>query len=161
ASILSITSLPNRVSPNQRGKWILLNILGQIPPDPPPSVPPFPEDEPGRTTALRPRMEQHVAARPSCVSCHAIIDPPGYALENFNAIGQWQDTEAAVPVDACGAFPDGTLFNGPAEFRAALVDRRDAILNNIAEKLLTYALGRLADNSTAPKVRGLEYYELP
>ena len=120
----------------------------------------FPQGEPGKTTPLRVRMEQHVA-RPQCVTCHVIIDPPGYALENFNAIGQWQDTEASVAIDASGQFPDDTRFDGPAQFRIALLDRRDAILNNISEVLLTYALGRLAPNSTAPKMRALEYYEMP
>src|SRR5262245_20921208 len=160
ASVLTLTSTSTRISPNHRGKWILMNVLGQVPPDPPPSVPAFPEDEPGKITPLRPRMEKHVAARP-CAACHAIMDPPGYALENFNAIGQWQDTEGGTPVDASGSFPDGTSFNVPAEFRAALLDRREAILNNIAEKLLTYALGRLTDNGAAPRIRAIEYYEMP
>jgi hypothetical protein len=104
-------------------------------------------------------MERHVAV-PRCMSCHLVMDPPGYALENFNAIGQWQDVEAAVPVDASGKFPDGTMFNGPAQFRAALLDRQDAILNNFAERLLAYALGRRADNG-GPKVGVLDYYEMP
>jgi len=160
ASILTITSTPDRISPNQRGKWILMTILGLVPPDPPPTVSPLPGDEPGKALPIRTRMEQTVAS-PQCRSCHMIIDPPGYALENFNAIGQWQDTEASMPVDASGTFPDGTVFNGPEQFRAALLDRRSSILNNISEKLLTYALGRLADNSTAPRIRALEYYEMP
>jgi mono/diheme cytochrome c family protein len=160
ASILSLTSQEDRISPTVRGKWILRNILGQTPPDPPPSVRPIPKDEPGQTTSVRARLEA-VVAPPPCRSCHLIIDQPGYALENFNAIGQWQDSEGATPVDASGAFPDGTRFNGPAEFRAALLDRREAVLNNITEKLLTYALGRLTDDGRAPKIGALQYYEMP
>jgi hypothetical protein len=152
--------MENRISPVMRGKWILTNILGQIPPDPPPSVPSLPESEPGKPTPIRVLMEQHMA-KAACTACHTIINPAGYGLENFNAIGQWQDTEAGVPIDASGQFPDGATFNNPSEFRAALMNRREAILNNFAEKLLTYGLGRLASNSTAPKLRALEYYEMP
>jgi hypothetical protein len=161
ASILMLTSMENRISPVLRGKWILTNILGQIPPDPPPSVPSLPEDEPGKSTPIRLRMEQHLGSKAGCGACHSIINPAGYALENFNAIGQWQDTEAGSPIDSSGQFPDGATFNNPSEFRAALMNRREAILNNFTEKLLTYGLGRLATNSTAPKLRALEYYEMP
>jgi mono/diheme cytochrome c family protein len=159
ASILSVTSYPERISPNLRGKWILTTILGQIPPDPPPMVPSLPKDEPGQTTSVRALMEKSVAS-PRCASCHVIIDPPGYALENFNAIGQWQDTEGATPVDASGAFPDGARFDGPAQFRAALLDRREAVLNNIAERLLAFGLGRVTAQG-GPKIRAIDYYELP
>jgi hypothetical protein len=160
ASILSLTSLSNRVSPTLRGKWILKTLLGQTPPDPPPNVSPLPEEGQAKGTSIRARME-HSVSGPRCVACHVIIDPPGYAQGNFNAIGQWQDLDGGEPVDASGQFPDGARFNGPAEFRAALMDRREAVLHNIAEKLLAYAVSRLTDNGTAPRIGAIEYYEMP
>jgi hypothetical protein len=142
---------PSRTSANVRGKWVLNHILGVPAPEPPPNVPALPDDP---SIPVRVRMERHVA-NPRCMSCHMITDPIGYALENFNAIGQWQETDAGSAIDASGSFPDGTAFNGPAELRRALLERRDAYLNRMTERLLAYALGR------NPWQRGVGYAEMP
>jgi hypothetical protein len=151
-SILTVTSYPNRTSPVVRGKWLLENLLGAPPPPPPPNVPALKENgEGGKATTVRERMEQH-RSNPVCASCHARMDPLGFALENFDAIGQWrtEDAEAHTAIDASGVLPDGTKFNGPSEFRKALVARKADFVGSVTEKLLTYALGR-----------GLEYYDAP
>jgi hypothetical protein len=150
-SILTVTSYATRTSPVIRGKWLLENILGTPPPPPPANVPPLPENgEPGQApSTVRARLEQH-RKNPVCASCHAPMDPLGFALENFNGIGKWRTSEAGAPIDASGTLPDGSTFNGPAEFRKALLKRSDAFVHTVTEKLLTYALGR-----------GLQYYDMP
>ena len=151
-SVLTVTSYPNRTSPVVRGKWLLENLLGAPPPPPPPNVPALKENgEGGKPTTVRERMEQH-RSNPVCAACHARMDPLGFALENFDAIGQWrtEDAEAHTPIDASGVLPDGTKFNGPSEFRKALVTRKADFVGSVTEKLLTYGLGR-----------GLEYYDAP
>ena len=150
ASILTITSYSTRTSPVVRGKYLLSNLLGSPPPPPPPNVEGLeePSDTQVRLT-MRARMEVH-RKNPVCAACHARMDPLGFALENFNAIGKWRTTEAGSRIDASGKFPDGTSFNNPAEFRQALLGRRDDFIQNFTEKLLTYALGR-----------GVEYYDMP
>ena len=133
-----------------RGKWLLENILGTPPPPPPPDVPPFPEsDGKSQPKSVRARMEQH-RTNPVCASCHSMLDPMGFALENFDAIGAWRTTDANAPIDASGALPDGSKFDGPATFRQALLANREAFMLTLTEKLLTYALGR-----------GVEYYDMP
>ena len=151
ASILTVTSYPTRTSPVIRGKWILSNILGAPPAPPPPDVPALKENgEAGaETTSIRARMEQH-RKNAICAGCHARMDPLGFALENFNGIGKWRTTDSTMPIDSSGAFPDGTRFTGPAEFRTALLGHRDEFVRNFTEKLMTYALGR-----------GAEYYDMP
>jgi hypothetical protein len=145
ASVLVSTSNPDRTSPVKRGKWILENILG-APPAPPPSgveaLKPSPVE--GHPDTLRERMEAH-RALPSCAGCHRRMDPLGFALENFDAIGAWRDDEHGKPIDAAGTLPDGSSFAGPAQLKAALVARRDAFARCLAEKMLTYALGRGLD----------------
>ncbi len=149
-SLLTVTSYSTRTSPVVRGKWLLENFLGAPPPPPPANVPPLKEDGDGAApTSGRQRLEQH-RANPVCASCHAPMDPLGFALENFNGIGKWRTSEARFSIDATGLLPDGTKFDGPAEFRKALLGQRDEFVNTVAEKLLTYALGR-----------GLEYYDMP
>jgi mono/diheme cytochrome c family protein len=152
ASILFATSRPNRTSPVLRGKWILQNILGVTPPDPPPNIPAF-EEKSNVTQAVssvRERLAKH-RANPACATCHSMIDPPGFALENFDAIGRWRDVdESAQVVDTSGMLPDGTEFNGVGELRAALLTPPTRFVTTLSEKLLTYALGR-----------GLEYYDAP
>ncbi len=152
-SILTVTSRPNRTSPVLRGKWILENILGAPPPAPPPNVPPLPGDEGGVAAAgqtLRERMAAH-RENPACAGCHAMIDPPGFALENFDALGRWREVDAAfAPLDASGELPDGSAFSGLDEFRALLLARPQQFVTTLTEKLLTYALGR-----------GLEPYDMP
>jgi hypothetical protein len=134
----------------QRGKYILTNILGTPPPPPPPNVPPLSDKGAGGVPAtLRARMEQH-RANPVCAACHSRMDPLGFALENFNAIGQWREVDAGAKIDPSGTFPDGTKFAGPAEFRQVLLSHQDQFVRTFAEKLMTYALGR-----------GLEYYDQP
>ena len=153
-SLLTVTSYPHRTSPVVRGKWLLENLLGAPPPPPPPDVPGFPESgEDGRPATVRERLEAH-RANPVCASCHAPMDPLGFALENFNAVGQWRevDSEAGAPIESYGTLPNGTEFGGIAEFRAALLEEPWAgqYVANLASKMLTYAIGR-----------GVEYYDRP
>ena len=150
-SILTVTSYTNRTSPVVRGKWLLENLLGAPPPPPPPNVPALKDTgEGGKAASVRERLEQH-RKNPLCAGCHARMDPLGFALENFDAIGRWRTmSEANTPIDASGTLPDGTRFNGPAEFRNALVAHRQEFVTTVTEKVLTYALGR-----------GLEYYDAP
>ena len=152
-SILTITSHPVRTSPVFRGKWILTNILGTPPPDPPPNVPPLPDKGgayAGKTPSMRERMAAH-RDNPACASCHSMIDPLGFGLERFDPIGRLRDIdEQFLPIDASGMLPDGTAFDGVAELLAALVRRPDRFVSTLTEKLLTYALGR-----------GLEHYDMP
>jgi hypothetical protein len=150
-SILTVTSYPNRTSVVQRGKWILETLLGTPPPPPPPDIPDLkPEGKDGRQLTAREQMNQH-RANPVCASCHARMDPIGFAMENFDAVGRWRSKDAGSPIDATGVLPDGTKFTGPAELKKALAGpHSDEFLNTFAEKLLTYALGR-----------GLEYYDKP
>jgi mono/diheme cytochrome c family protein len=152
-SILTVTSPAIRTSPVQRGKWILENILGSPPPPPPPNVPALSEDAAGSRKApptIRERMAQH-RGNPVCAGCHSVIDPVGFALENFNWVGQWRDVDPSfTPIDASGQLPDGTKFARLSEFRAALVGNPGRFVNVVIEKLMTYALGR-----------GIEYYDMP
>ena len=150
ASILSVTSYSTRTSPTLRGKWVLENILGSPPPPPPPDVPALPErGEGGESLSMRDRMERH-RQNPVCATCHAQMDPIGFALENYDAIGRWRAVGDSGPIDASGALPDGTTFNGPLELRELLSSRGDEVVTNVVEKFLTYALGR-----------GLEPYDMP
>jgi hypothetical protein len=150
-SILTVTSYPNRTSVVQRGKWILENLLGTPPPPPPPDIPDFTAHaKDGRLLTTREAMEQH-RANATCASCHARMDPLGFALENYDGVGKWRSKDAGSPIDATGKLPDGTQFNGPGGLKKALVTaHRDEYLNTLTAKLLTYALGR-----------GLEYYDQP
>ena len=152
-SILTVTSYPDRTSPVVRGKWILENLLGVPPPPPPDDVPELEEtSDGGGTLSIRERLAAH-RVNPSCASCHALMDPLGFALENFNAVGVWRtidDTGGAI--DASGALPDGTEFAGVAEFRAALL-RSDLFLTTLTEKLMTYGLGRGVEAYDQPAVR--------
>jgi hypothetical protein len=142
-SVLTVTSHSIRTSPVLRGKWILNNILGTPPPDPPADVPPFPEQRTqAKMQTMRERMSAH-RANPVCATCHNMIDPAGFALENFDAIGRWRTVDESFnPIDVSGALPDGTKFNGVAELRAALVRRPERFVHTVTEKLLTYSLGR-------------------
>jgi hypothetical protein len=148
ASILAVTSNPTRTNPVKRGKWILETLFGSPPPEPPAGVPQLAEAGTSQLTGtLRERMEQH-RADPACATCHKMLDPLGFGLENYDAIGSWRDHEGSFPIDASGELPDGKKFSGPAELRALLLDRADDFRRCFAEKMLTYALGR-----------GLEYYD--
>ena len=154
-SVLTVTSYPNRTSVVLRGKWVLENLLGAPPPPPPPDVPSLDENESGeKPRSLRERMEQH-RGNPVCASCHARIDPLGFALENFNAVGRWRDKEGDIPVDASASLPDGTTVDGPIEFRKALAERHEEFAANFTEKLMTYSLGRGLEHYDQPAVRAI------
>ena len=155
ASILTVTSYATRTSPVVRGKYLLDNILGAPPPPPPPNVPALEDTAAaGHGASIREQMEQHRRS-PACAACHTRMDPLGFALENFDGIGQWRDTDGGAPIDASGVLPDGTAFTGPADFREALLERRGEFIRTVAEKLLTYALGRAVGAPDMPAVRGI------
>ncbi|RPH60754.1 MAG: DUF1588 domain-containing protein, partial [Acidobacteria bacterium] len=138
-----------------RGKWILENLLGTPPPVPPPGVETnLGEGEANKTTSLRQRLEQH-RANPACASCHRIMDPLGFSLENFDLVGTWREVDGASPIDASGQLPDGTALRGPADLRRALLSRSDAFVTTATEKLLTYALGRPVHSNDMPTVRSI------
>ncbi|HUY88885.1 MAG TPA: DUF1592 domain-containing protein [Pirellulales bacterium] len=148
ASVLTVTSNPTRTSPVKRGKWILEELFNSPPPPPPPDAPDLKEDEKvALSGSLRQRMEQH-RANPSCAACHARMDPLGFGLENFDAIGAWRDRDGEFAIDASGELPDGSKFKRPAELKAILKAKQDDFARCLTEKMLTYALGR-----------GLEYYD--
>jgi hypothetical protein len=156
-SLLTVTSVGNRTSPVKRGKWILENLLGSPVPLPPPGVETnLAQSAPSSDgpTSLRQRLEGHRAA-PSCASCHAVMDPIGFALENYDLTGRWRDADGGVPVDAAGVLADGTRLDGPASLRRALLDRRGAFVTTATEKLLTYALGRRLEPFDMPAVRAI------
>ncbi len=150
-SILTVTSYPNRTSVVQRGKWVLENLLGTPPPPPPQVVPALEAHaKDGRLLTMRQQMEQH-RANPVCASCHARMDPIGFALENYDGVGAWRWTEAGSKIDNTGKMPDGSTFSGPAGLKNLLLTKhRDDFISTFTEKLLTYALGR-----------GVEYYDEP
>lgn len=153
-SLLTVTSYNTRTSPVLRGMWLLENILGTPPPPPPPDVPSLKEDQDTEALTMRERMEQH-RENPACAVCHRVMDPLGFALENFDAIGRWRTTSGAAdaPVDASGELPDGTRFDGPAELREILLSKREQFVETFTEKLLTYALGRGVEYSDRPSIR--------
>jgi hypothetical protein len=146
ASILTLTSNPNRTAPVKRGKWVLEQLLGTPPPPPPPDVPDLDEKKTLSGT-LRQVMEQH-RENPICASCHARMDPIGFAFENYDAIGAWRDKDGPFPVDPSGELPDGQSFAGPDGLKNILKAKKELFARSLAEKMLTYALGR-----------GLEYYD--
>jgi len=148
--ILTLTSYPQRTSPVLRGKWVLEEILGTPAPPPPPNAGGLPADDQVREgLTFRQRLEKH-RAKPECASCHNKMDPIGFGLENFDAIGRWRDTIDKQPVDAAGEFSSGAKFKGPAELKKLMLLQKDQFLHNLTEKMLAYALGR-----------GLEFYDVP
>ncbi len=154
-SLLTVTSYAHRTSPVLRGKWLLENVLGTPPPPPPPDVPALEEnDRPGvAPRSVRERLERH-RSNPVCASCHRVMDPLGFALENFDGIGRWREaSETGTPIDASGLMSDGTTVDGPATLRQALTSRGEIFMTTVAEKLLTYALGRGVEPTDAPAVR--------
>ena len=155
-SVLTVTSLATRTSPVVRGKWVLENILGTPPPPPPPDVPDLPERaDDGTVTSLRARLEAH-RANPVCSNCHARMDPLGFALENFDAVGKWRDAGVAgTPIDPSGTLPDGTAFDGFPGLRDILLERREEFVITVTEKLLTYALGRGVEHYDRPAIRAI------
>ena len=160
ASILTITSYANRTSPVVRGVWLLENFLGTPPSPPPPDVPSLPSTgEDGAPRSVRERLEQH-RANAVCATCHNVIDPLGFALESFDAIGRWRTTneggtpfDTGIPIDASGTLVDGTEVHGLAGLRAVILDREDQFVETVTEKMLTYALGRTLEHYDMPVVR--------
>jgi hypothetical protein len=154
ASVLTVTSYPNRTAPTIRGKWVLLQILGTPPPPPPPNVPSLKNDETTKNLTMRQRMELH-RSNPTCAACHKMMDPLGFALENFDGLGQWRDNmgPGTPQIDSSGVLPDGTKFNGPAGLREVLVSKQDMFVENFTEQLLTYALGRGVEEYDRPVLR--------
>jgi hypothetical protein len=155
ASILTVTSYPNRTSPVLRGKWVMENVLGTPPPPPLPDVPALDENAPGLAArSVRERLAAH-RENPICATCHDVMDPLGLALENFDAVGRWRTVEPGGVIDASGQLADGTAVNGPVSLRHALETRREQFVEVIVEKLLTYALGRGVDYRDMPTIRSI------
>ncbi|HEU0119709.1 MAG TPA: DUF1592 domain-containing protein [Bryobacteraceae bacterium] len=140
-SVLTISSYPTRTSPVLRGKWILENLLGAPPPPPPPGVPELDDSKVGAATSLREQLEKHRASA-SCSVCHNKMDPLGFGLENYDAIGNWREKDGAFPIDSAGTLPGGKRFSGPMELRTLLSNEPSVFVKALTEKMLTYALGR-------------------
>jgi cytochrome c553 len=152
-SVLTITSYSTRTSPVLRGKWVLENLLSAAPPPPPADVPALKtETSPGKPLTLRDAMIQHRAA-PACAGCHARMDPIGFAMENFDAVGRWRDRDGEQPIDASGVFPEGTKFDGITGLKRVLLNQPEQFVGTIAERLLMYAVGRNLQYYDAPTVR--------
>lgn len=151
-SILTVTSYATRSSPVIRGKWVLENILGTPPPPPLPDVPALKDNTVSATLSVRERLAEH-RANAACASCHNLMDPPGFALENFDAIGRWRTLEDGQPVDASGGLPDGSKFTGVADLEDGLRNRPELFVGTLTEKLMTFALGRGIETYDAPAVR--------
>ncbi|MFM8214670.1 MAG: DUF1592 domain-containing protein [Pirellula sp.] len=150
ASVLAVTSNPTRTSPVKRGRWILEQFLGAPPPPPPPNVPELPSKaEDVSTASLRKRMEVH-RQNPACANCHAKMDPIGFALENYDAVGAFRTKDGSFEIDASGEFADGSKFAGPGDLKSIILSKREDFVRCLTEKMLTYALGR-----------GIEYYDRP
>jgi hypothetical protein len=154
-SILALTSYSTRTSPVLRGKWVLENLLAAAPPPPPPDVPALKTETDGRKPlTLRDAMIQH-RTNPACSGCHARMDPIGFAMENFDALGRWRDHDAFNRIDASGSLPDGTTFEGMAGLKQILVAQSNDFVHALAERLLMYALGRNLQYFDAPAVRAI------
>jgi hypothetical protein len=153
ASVLTVTSYPNRTSVVLRGKWLLANMLGSPPPAPPVDVPSLKDPgQDGQPLSLRDRMELHRNS-PACTGCHQRMDPLGFSLENFDALGKWRRTADGDSVDATAALPDGTTFEGIAGLRNLLLEHKDDYVRTLTEKLLSYSVGRGIEYSDRPAIR--------
>jgi hypothetical protein len=153
---LTVTSYAHRTSPVLRGKWMLDNLLGAPPPPPPPDIPALQEtnNRTGKALTMREAMEQH-RANPSCATCHARMDPLGFALENYDAVGRWRTQAANTAIDASGTLPDGTRFDGARGLIDAILRRPDAFATTVTERLMTYAIGRGIEYFDAPAIRAI------
>jgi hypothetical protein len=153
-SVLTASSYATRTSVVLRGKWVLENLLNAPVPPPPPNVPPLDETATGASMSLRQQMEKH-RSNAVCAACHARMDPLGFGLENFDAIGRWRTEDGKFPIDASGTLPDGRTFKGPEELEKVLVASRDDFAAALSEKMLIYALGRGLDPSDKPTVKAI------
>jgi hypothetical protein len=154
-SILAVTSHAERTSPVVRGKWILDNILGAPVPPPPPDIPQLKENVEGeKPRTMREQMAEHRSS-PVCASCHKVMDPIGFALENFDTVGAWRTEDAGVPIDASGQLADGTKIDGVVTLREAMLRHPDVFVRTMTEKLMIYALGRGLDDRDMPAVRAV------
>jgi len=139
---MTMTANPSRTSPVKRGKWVLDHILGTPPPPPPPTVPPLQEGaKEAEAASVRQRLEAH-RKDPNCAACHVRMDGIGFSLENFDSVGRWRDKEGKFPVDAKGELPGAEPFTGPRELKALMLQRRETVVRNFVQKMMTYALGR-------------------
>ena len=154
ASILTVSSYPTRTSPVIRGKWVLENFLNDPPPPPPPGVPNLDEKAAGNTVSLRQQLEKHRAS-PVCASCHSRMDPLGFGLENYNAIGQWRTQDGNFPVDTSGTLPNGKSFTTPEQLKQTLKADSGRFTECLTDKLLTYALGRGLERYDKPTVKAI------
>jgi hypothetical protein len=152
ASVLTVSSYATRTSPVLRGKWILENILNTPPPDPPPGVPPLEQAKGGAPASVREQLEDH-RKNPTCAACHRRMDPLGFGLENYNAVGAWRTEDGKFPVDSAGTLPDGRTFRSPEELKRILRADREYFARALASKLMTYALGRGLERSDRQTVR--------
>jgi hypothetical protein len=160
-SVLTITSYSTRTSPVLRGKWVLENLLSAAPPPPPADVPALKtETAPGKPLTLRDAMIQHRAA-PACASCHARMDPIGFAMENFDAVGRWRERDGEQTIDASGVFPEGTKFEGIPGLKRVLLGQPEQFVGTVAERLLMYAVGRNLQYYDAPTVRAVMHEAAP
>ena len=151
-SILTVTSYPNRTSPVLRGRWLLDNVLGAPPPPPPPDVPTLKEGSTERPQSIREQMEAH-RKNPSCAVCHVRMDPLGFSLENFDALGKWRTSVDALPVDASAALPDGTTFDGVTGLRQLMGSHQEDFARTFTQKLMGFALGRSVESTDLPAIR--------
>jgi hypothetical protein len=151
-SILMVTSYPTRTSPVIRGKWILENLLGTPPPPPLPDVPALKDNTVSSNLSVRQRLAEH-RNNAACASCHNLMDPIGFSLENYDAVGRWRTLEETRPIDASGGLPDGSQFAGPGGLEQALLNRPDIYVGTLTEKLLSFALGREIEPYDGPAVR--------
>jgi len=151
-SVLAVTSYATRTSPVVRGKWVLANLLGTPPPPPLPNVPALKDNAISASLSVRERLAEH-RSNAQCASCHSLIDPPGFALENFDAVGRWRNMEEGKPVDASGGLPDGSRFTGISGLEQGLLNRPEVFVTTLTEKLLTFALGRGVEPYDGPAIR--------
>jgi hypothetical protein len=151
-SILTLTSVAVRTSPVARGKWVLINLLGTPPPPPPPNVPALKDDKAAKALTMRDRMTAH-RANPFCATCHKVMDPIGFSLENFDAVGRWRVKDGEAKIDAADTLFDGSKVDGAAGLRNFLLSRREVFIQTFTEKLMSYSLGRSLDYYDMPSVR--------
>jgi hypothetical protein len=150
-AILTVSSYPTRTSIPVRGKWVLENLLGAAPPPPPDNVPALNESNLGTEVSLRQRLEQH-RRDPSCSPCHNVMDPIGFGLENYDAVGAWRTMDGKFPIEPSATLPDGRTFSGSQGLKEIIRGRSDEFVRNVTEKLLTYGLGRGLERFDAPTV---------